>query len=121
MNDDRSPAPPFARTVAPVTAGEVATAAEHGRLRGFLKARLEPKAYLGVHFTVGIVLTAAGIWMFSALLEALLENSMMVKLDIATDAFIHAHMTPSLLRIVLATTPFWPLRDPEQCARIQTC
>lgn len=106
MNDDRSPAPPFARTAAPVTAGEVVTAAEHGRMRSFLKARLEPKAYLGVHFTVGIVLTAAGIWMFSALLEALFENSMMVKLDIATDAFIHAHMTPSLLRIVLATTQF---------------
>jgi membrane-associated phospholipid phosphatase len=104
MNDDRSLAPPSTAAAAPVTAGEVVKAAEHGRLRAFLKARLEPKAYLGLHLTVGLVVCAAGIWIFGALLDALLDNAMMVKVDITTDAFIQAHMTPSLLRIVLATT-----------------
>lgn len=104
MNDDRTPSPPSAPVGAPVTVGEVVKAAEHGRLRSFLKARLEPKAYLGLHLTVGLILGAAGLWIFGALLDALLDNSMMVKVDIATDAFIHTHMTPRLLRIVLATT-----------------
>jgi membrane-associated phospholipid phosphatase len=93
-------------TPAPVTAGEVVKAAERGRLLSFLKARLEPRAYLGLHLTVGLVLCTAGIWIFGFLLDALLDNSAMVKLDIATDAFIHARMTPGLLRVVAATTEF---------------
>jgi membrane-associated phospholipid phosphatase len=106
MNDDRFPAPPSTAAAAPVTAGEVVKAAEHGRLRSFLKARLEPKAYLGLHLTVGLVVATAGIWIFSELLDAVLDNAMMVKVDITTDAFIHAHMTPGLLRIVSVTTEF---------------
>jgi membrane-associated phospholipid phosphatase len=90
----------------PVTAKQVVKAAEHGWLRGFLQARLEPKAYLGLHLTVGLILGAAGIWIFGAVLDALLDNATMVKWDIATDAFIHAHMTPSILRVVAATTQF---------------
>ena len=106
MNDDRFSPPPTTPTTARVTAREVVKPAEHGRLHGFVVARLEPKAYLGLHLTVGLVVGAAGIWMFGALLDALLDNAMMVKVDIATDAFIHAQMTPSLLRIVFATTQF---------------
>jgi membrane-associated phospholipid phosphatase len=106
MNDDRLRAAPSTAAVAHVTAGEVVKAAEHGRLRAFLKARLEPKAYLGLHLTVGLVVGVAGTWLFGALLDALLDNAMMVKVDITTDTFIHAHMTPGLLRIVSATTEF---------------
>ncbi len=105
MNDRTSPA--SARPLSsPVTAKEVVKAAEHGWLRGFLKARLEPKAYLGLHLTVGLILGAAGIWIFGAVLDALLDNATMVRWDIATDAFIHSHMTPGMLRIVAATTEF---------------
>ena len=104
MNDDRSPSPPSTPTAAPVTAAEVVKAAEHGRLRGFLKARLEPKAYLGLHLTVGLLVGATGIWIFGALLDALLDNSAMVQRDTATAALIHAHMTPSSIRIAFATT-----------------
>src|SRR5207237_6589285 len=106
MNEHKSPARPPTPAPPPVTASELVKAAEHGRLRAFLKARLEPKAYLGLHFTVGIAVAAGGIWMFGALLDALLDNATMVNADIATDAFIHAHMTPGLLRIVFATTQF---------------
>jgi membrane-associated phospholipid phosphatase len=106
MNDRHSSPPPSPPTDAPVTAGEVVKAAEHGRLRGFLKARLEPHAYLGLHLTVGLLVGAAGIWLFGALLDALLDNSTMVKWDVATAAFIHAHMTPGLIRIAFATTQF---------------
>jgi membrane-associated phospholipid phosphatase len=107
MNDEQAPAPSTTVAKAPtVTAGEVVTAAKHGRLRTFLKARLEPKTYLGLHLTVGLILCAAGTWLFAVLLDALLDNAMMVRVDMSTDAFIHARMTPSLLRIVLATTEF---------------
>jgi membrane-associated phospholipid phosphatase len=102
MNDDRSP--PSTPTAAPVTAGDVVETADQGRRRGFLAARLEPKAYLGLHLTVGLVAGAAGIWMFGALLDAVLDNSTMVGWDTATAAFIHAHMTPGLTRMALATT-----------------
>ena len=99
--NDKTPSAPATPSVTPK---QVVKAAEHGRLLGFLKARLEPKAYLGLHLTVGLVLGAAGIWIFAAVVDALLDNATMVRLDLATDAFIHAHMTPSLLRLVSATT-----------------
>src|SRR5258708_17194120 len=99
MNDRTSPA--SARPLSsPVTAKEVVKAAEHGWLRGFLKARLEPKAYLGLHLTVGLILGAAGIWIFGAVLDALLYNATMVRWDIATAAFIHSLMTPGMLPTV---------------------
>ena len=98
-----SPVPP---STPPITAKEVVKAAKHGWLRTFLKARLEPRAYLGLHLTVGLILGAAGIWIFGAVLDAILDNATMVRWDIAIDAFIHAHMAPSALPYVSATTQF---------------
>lgn len=67
-------------------------------------ARLEPKAYLGVHLAVGLVVAILGLWIFGALVDAVLANSTMVRWDVAADARIHAAMTPAFTRIVLSAT-----------------
>lgn len=63
-------------------------------LRGFFAARLDPKTYLGLHLSVGLLVAAGAIWLFGALLEAVLDNALLVRWDVATDAWIHAHATP---------------------------
>lgn len=73
-------------------------------LRRFLSARLDPTAYLGLHLSIGLAVTALGLWVFGALLDMVLDNATMVRWDIATVKAIHEAMTPALLRIGLAAT-----------------
>jgi undecaprenyl-diphosphatase len=70
-----------------------------GRLRNFIADRLDPKAYLGLHLTVGLAIGTLGVWAFSALLDAVLDNELLVRWDIAADAAIHARVTPGGLEI----------------------
>jgi hypothetical protein len=53
-----------------------------GRLHSFLSARLDPKAYLELHLTIGLAVAAFGLWVFGAALD----NAPMVRRDIATAA-----------------------------------
>ncbi|MEO7086242.1 MAG: phosphatase PAP2 family protein [Gemmatimonadaceae bacterium] len=48
-----------------------------------------------MELTVSLLVAGGGIWLFSALLDAVLDNATMVRLDRATDAWIHAHVTSS--------------------------
>ena len=65
----------------------------------FLAARLDPKAYLGLHVTVALVVAALAIWLFGAVLEEVLDNATVVHLDVATMAWMASHTTPLGLRI----------------------
>jgi membrane-associated phospholipid phosphatase len=75
-----------------------------GRLRAFLSARLDPKAYLGVHLTIGLAVAGLGLWAFGALLDAVLDNGTMVRWDMAIDAAIHDLMPTPMVRIVVGVT-----------------
>jgi undecaprenyl-diphosphatase len=75
-----------------------------GRLRNFLPAQLDPNAYLGVHVAVGLAVAVLGLWLFGALLDAMLANGATVRWDISADAAIHDLMTPTLVRIAVGTT-----------------
>ncbi|MEO7085757.1 MAG: phosphatase PAP2 family protein [Gemmatimonadaceae bacterium] len=73
-------------------------------LRNIFRERIDPKTYLGFHLTIGLALTAAAIWLFSALLDAVLDDKTVVHWDIAADAAIHAHTTAAGLRAVNVVT-----------------
>ena len=64
------------------------------RTRVFLAGRLNPSTFLGLHLTIGLIVVAAAIWFFSALVDSVLDNATLVRWDIATDAWIHARVTP---------------------------
>lgn len=68
------------------------------RLHPFIAARLDPKAYLGLHLTVGLLVLSLALWAFGALLEAVLDNRTLVRFDLATSVWMHAHATPGGLR-----------------------
>jgi membrane-associated phospholipid phosphatase len=70
------------------------------RLRGAWADRIDPDSYLGLHLTVSLAVIAASVWIFSALLDAVLDNATLVRWDMAVDLAIHQHMTPPSLRVV---------------------
>lgn len=68
----------------------------------FLAARLEPRTYLGLHLTLGFLLSAATLWVFAAITEEVLEPSATVRRDLAVAAWFHAHATALGDRIFVA-------------------
>lgn len=74
------------------------------RVRAFLAARLESKTYLGLHLTICLVVACAGLWLLSALVDAVLDNATLVRFDLATDAWIHARVTAAGLQFFSVLT-----------------
>lgn len=84
------------------------------RIARFVAARLDPKAYLGLHVTVGLGVAALALWVFGAVLEEVLDNATVVRLDVATMAWMARHTTPLGLRVFafitrLGDTPVIPV------------
>src|SRR5690348_2761087 len=69
------------------------------RVARFVAARLDPKAYLGLHVTIGLAVAALALWVFGAVLEEVLDNATVVRLDVATMAWMANHTTPLGLRV----------------------
>lgn len=70
----------------------------------FVAARLDPKAYLGLHATVGLVIAGLAIWLFGAVLEEVLDNEAVVRFDVATMAWMQLHVTAFGLRVFAVIT-----------------
>jgi undecaprenyl-diphosphatase len=80
-------------------AADVAATVHPSRFARFIAARLDPKAYLGLHVTVGLTVAALALWLFGAVLEEVLDNATVVRLDVATLDWMAAHTTPAGLRV----------------------
>ena len=74
------------------------------RWRRFAADRLDPKVYLGLHVTVSFAVCALAVWLFAALVDAVLESDSIVKFDIVAAAWIHARVTPLGLRVFQLVT-----------------
>jgi undecaprenyl-diphosphatase len=87
------------------TAEGVAEAIEHpSRLARFVAARLDPKAYLGLHVTVSLGIAALALWLFGAVLDEVLDNATVVRLDVATLDWMAAHTSATGLRVFTLIT-----------------
>jgi undecaprenyl-diphosphatase len=73
---------------------DVAETVHPSRLARFVAARLDPKAYLGLHVTVGLTVAALALWLFGAVLEEVLDNATVVRFDIAAMEWMAQHATP---------------------------
>jgi membrane-associated phospholipid phosphatase len=58
-------------------------------------AWLHPRAYLGVHAIVGLLLSIASAWAFFAIADAVPEHGAMVRVDTAVTAWLQTHGTES--------------------------
>lgn len=63
------------------------------RLHPFVARRLDPKEYLGLHLTIGLLVLGLALWGFGSLLDAVLDNRSLVRWDLAAAAWIHARTT----------------------------
>ena len=74
------------------------------RWRRFAADRLDPKVYLGLHVTVSFVVCALAVWVFAALVDAVLENDSIVNFDVVAAAWIHERVTMFGLRVFQVIT-----------------
>ena len=63
------------------------------RTKRFVANRLSTETYIGLHLTVTFLVAVGAIWLCSALLEAVLDNATLVRLDVAAAEWVHAHVT----------------------------
>lgn len=65
------------------------------RVRDFIAARLDPKSHLGLGLTLRLAGFALAIWAFSGLLDAVLDNETLVRIDRVVESWFHVHSTPA--------------------------
>src|SRR5690349_16183103 len=70
----------------------------------FVSARFDPKSHLGLGLTIRLVLFALAVWAFSGLLDAVLDNETLVRLDKWIAAWFSAHATATGRSIFNAIT-----------------
>lgn len=80
--------------------GSAPSRPRRGWLRALWSDRVDPNTYLGLHLTVALAVALSAIWLFSTLLDAILDNDALVRWDMAADLAIHQRMTAPSLRIV---------------------
>ncbi len=66
----------------------------HPGLAKFLAARFMREEYLGLHLTIGFLISLAGLWLFASVTEDVVHSDPLTKFDIALETWIRAHTTP---------------------------
>jgi undecaprenyl-diphosphatase len=69
------------------------------RARAFLAARFDRKSQLGLGLTVSLAIFALAVWALSGLLDAVLDNETLVRVDGIVESWFHVHATPTGLAI----------------------
>ncbi len=69
------------------------TRTEH--LRMFAAARFARGEYLGLHLTIGLAVSLAGLWLFAAVTEDVIHHDPLTQFDVALLDWLHAHATPT--------------------------
>jgi undecaprenyl-diphosphatase len=68
----------------------------------FLAGRFAREEYLGLHLTIGFLVTVAGLWLFAGITEDVITNAPLTQFDISLLTWIRAHSTPAGDRIFSA-------------------
>jgi undecaprenyl-diphosphatase len=75
-----------------------------GRARRFLADRLDPHSHLGLGLTLRLLLFLGAVWAFSGVLDAVLDNETLVRVDSVVETWFHTHATPTGLAIFTIVT-----------------
>jgi membrane-associated phospholipid phosphatase len=65
------------------------------RFERFLRNRLNRETYIGLHLTVSLVVAGLTIWLSATLLDSVLDNATVVRLDIVAANWIHSRAQPT--------------------------
>ncbi|HMG04812.1 MAG TPA: phosphatase PAP2 family protein [Chthoniobacterales bacterium] len=72
----------------------------------FLRARVSPEGYLGLHLTAGLLVILAAGWWFGDIAEDMSRNVATRLLDDRVTSWFHQHATPGLTQIMSFATFF---------------
>jgi undecaprenyl-diphosphatase len=61
----------------------------------FVSARFARGEYLGLHLTIGLAISVAGLWLFSAITEDVIHHDPLTQFDVALLDWLRAHATPT--------------------------
>ena len=70
----------------------------------FVKARLSPEGYLGLHLTIGALIMIGATWLFAAIAEDVVTADRLTVVDVQFSAWLHAHGKPWLTAVLLLVT-----------------
>jgi hypothetical protein len=70
----------------------------------FLRRRLRPSEYLGLHFIFGLLIAAVCLWLFSDLTEDVVTRDPVVQVDLAVAEKLQALSSPIVTTIMVLFT-----------------
>jgi len=70
----------------------------------FLAARFARGEYLGLHLTIGFVISVAGLWLFGGITEDVIHHDPLTQFDVTLLNWLHVHATPAGYAIFNAIT-----------------
>ena len=73
-------------------------------LTAFMRARLSPEGYLGLHLTIGALVLIASALIFGLIAEDVATADKITVMDVQVSQWFHARATPLLTRAVLLFT-----------------
>jgi undecaprenyl-diphosphatase len=76
----------------------------HRRLWSFVAARFARGEYLGLHLTVGFVVSLAALWVFGAVTEDVIHHDPLTAVDLQVAAWFRAHASPLGDRVALVVS-----------------
>jgi undecaprenyl-diphosphatase len=76
----------------------------HPAAWSFVAARLAPGGYLGLHLTIGFLVSLAALWVFGAVTEDVVHHDPLTAVDLQFAAWMRAHAGPVGDRIGVAVT-----------------
>jgi hypothetical protein len=72
------------------------------RAWAFVMRRFAPGEYLGLHLTIGLVISVAALWLFGAITEDVLQHEPLTQFDLTLLAWFHSYVTPPGMRLAVA-------------------
>lgn len=69
------------------------------RAWAFVAARFQPGAYLGLHLTLGLLVSLAALWLFAGVAEDVVNHDPLTVIDVSVLQALRAHATPTADRI----------------------
>jgi membrane protein DedA with SNARE-associated domain/membrane-associated phospholipid phosphatase len=85
------------------TSGVVQRSRErHPRAWVFLAQRFSRTEYLGLHLTLGLMLSLGALWLFAGISEDLIHHDPLTQFDLTMANVLHRHGTPVLIELAKA-------------------
>ena len=76
----------------------------HTRMWTFVAGRFARGEYLGLHLTIGLIVSIAALWLFGAVTEDVIHHDPLTELDLDIVTWFRAHSTPALDHIAVAVS-----------------